>query len=621
VIINLINKYQFSRRFQVLLIILISLIFLLVISGGIMSADDSISGCPDWPTCFGRWLLPLNSQTSPDYLHRFTTAIIALFSIPLLLITVKNYRKEYRVLLPVLLFTGLFIAQVLIGVLFTEPVKISIRNWITPVHFGLSLVSLAALLSVLVFTISPEINKIKSTKIQYSSSLSIREKIYKQSRILILLSSVAYLILLISGSTLTGKEISTACTGWPICEGNPVFWNSYTWMNMGHRFIVLISAVLLAILNAHNWRNYKHSNVILVASTASLVLFISQALLGVQMVVEFPAYLLVLHRATAVTVFIILVILAYYLLTQDVASEYNSSDIITVTDFKSRILNYFKLTKPVVVALLLVTTFAGMVIAEGQWPSKTIVFWTLLSGFLAAGGSGAINQYIDRIDDRKMQRTQKRPIPSGQITPAEGLAFGTAAVIISFFIMVAFVNVLAALLTLVGIIYYVVFYSLILKKSTVQNIVIGGGAGAIPPLVGWAAVTNGLNVPSLFLFAIIFIWTPPHFWALALVRRKDYARAGVPMLPVIRGEKETRWQILIYTIQLVILTLLMPLFGLGESIYLIGASLLGIWILLSAWRVWSNEGNKVAWKMYRYSSMYLAFLFIVLMADRLLLFN
>ena len=187
--------------------------------------------------------------------------------------------------------------------------------------------------------------------------------------------------------------------------------------------------------------------------------------------------------------------------------------------------------------------------------------------------------------------------------------------------MVAFVNMLAAILALVGIIYYVVFYSLILKKTTVQNIVIGGGAGAIPPLVGWAAVTNGLNVPALFLFAIVFVWTPPHFWALALVRRKDYARAGVPMLPVIRGDKETRRQILIYTIELVILTLLMPLFGLGGSIYIIGAAILGIWILFSAWSVWKNEGNKVAWKMYRYSSMYLAFLFIVLMADRLLSVN
>jgi len=164
----------------------------------------------------------------------------------------------------------------------------------------------------------------------------------------------------------------------------------------------------------------------------------------------------------------------------------------------------------------------------------------------------------------------------------------------------------------------VLLYSIFLKKTTVQNIVIGGGAGAIPPLVGWAAATGSLNIPSLFLFAVVFMWTPPHFWALALVRRKDYARAGVPMLPVVRGEKETRWQIFIYTIELVLLTLILPVFGLGGSVYLIGAGVLGLWLLFAAWKVWKQGGNKVAWKMYRYSSMYLAFLFLVLMVDALI---
>lgn len=237
---------------------------------------------------------------------------------------------------------------------------------------------------------------------------------------------------------------------------------------------------------------------------------------------------------------------------------------------------------------------------------------------MAAGGSGAINQYIDRFDDQKMQRTQKRPLPSGRLTPAEGLAFGVGMALASFFVMVAFVNFLAALLSLAGIIYYVLLYSILLKKTTVQNIVIGGGAGAIPPLVGWAAATGGLNIPSLFLFAVIFMWTPPHFWALALVRQKDYARAGVPMLPVVRGELETRKQIWIYTLELVTLTLLLPIFGLGGAVYLVGAVILGLWLTGTAYRVWKQVGNKVAWKMYRYSSMYLAFLFAVLMLDALI---
>jgi len=259
-----------------------------------------------------------------------------------------------------------------------------------------------------------------------------------------------------------------------------------------------------------------------------------------------------------------------------------------------------------------------MVVGAKALPSLGLLFWTLLGGFLAAGGSGAINQYIDRHDDVKMQRTSKRPLPSGRLTPAEGLAFGVGIARASFYLMVVFVNFLAALLTLAGIIYYVLIYSLILKKATVHNIVIGGGAGAIPPLVGWAAATGSLNIPSLFLFAVVFMWTPPHFWALALVRQNDYARAGVPMMPVVRGERETRWQIFLYTIELVALSLLLPVFGLGGGIYLIAAAVLGGALLYSAHKVWRGTGNKVAWKMYRHSSMYLAFLFLALMVDALI---
>jgi len=167
-------------------------------------------------------------------------------------------------------------------------------------------------------------------------------------------------------------------------------------------------------------------------------------------------------------------------------------------------------------------------------------------------------------------------------------------------------------------IYYVFIYSLWLKHATVQNIVIGGGAGAIPPLVGWAAATGSLNIPSLFLFALVFLWTPPHFWALAIVRKNDYARANVPMLPVIKGEKNTRIQILIYTIQLVLLTLIMPIFKLGGSIFFISALILGAWLLYTACQVLTIKGNKIAFKMYRYSSMYLVFIFLALTIDALL---
>ena len=198
---------------------------------------------------------------------------------------------------------------------------------------------------------------------------------------------------------------------------------------------------------------------------------------------------------------------------------------------------------------------------------------------------------------------------------AEGLSYGLALCLISYYILAGFVNFVAALLSLAGIFYYVIFYSVLLKKATVQNIVIGGGAGAIPPMVGWAAATGHLSLAAWILFLIIFMWTPPHFWALAIVRKKDYERAGVPMLPVIKGEREARLQILIYTFVLVGTTLLLPLIRATGVIYLISAVLLGSSLIFTAWRVWKFPGNKVAWTMYRWSSMYLAFIFLALVID------
>ncbi|MBI1855329.1 MAG: protoheme IX farnesyltransferase, partial [Chloroflexi bacterium] len=217
--------------------------------------------------------------------------------------------------------------------------------------------------------------------------------------------------------------------------------------------------------------------------------------------------------------------------------------------------------------------------------------------------------------DKNMQRTAKRPLAAGRLTPAEGLAYGLALCLTSYYILAGFVNLTAALLSLAGIFYYVIFYSVLLKKATVQNIVIGGGAGAIPPMVGWAAAAGHLNLAAWILFLIIFMWTPPHFWALAIVRLKDYEHAGVPMLPVVKGERETRWQILIYTFALVGVTFLLPLIKATGAVYLISASLLGLWLIYGAWRVWTVPGNKVAWTMYRWSSMYLAFIFLALVVD------
>jgi protoheme IX farnesyltransferase len=424
----------------------------------------------------------------------------------------------------------------------------------------------------------------------------------------------------LSGRIIAVQGETNACVTWLFCKESLNFADTSDWLHSIHRVLTLFAGILLLLLLFQTWRTQHEQTPIMVSGTMAAVLFLAQVLMGIHEVKRgYPDYLRLLHGMTALGVWTALVVQTVFAWRRSGATSIEVNESMTEKRrFDQVIGDYLMLTKPIVVALLLVTTLAGMVVADGRLPSASTAFWVLLGGAMAAGGSSAINQYIDRYDDEKMQRTNRRPIPSRRITPAEGLAFGTALALASFYLMVVFVNWLAALLTLGGIVYYVLIYSLLLKKTTVQNIVIGGGAGAIPPLVGWAAATGHLNIPALFLFAIVFLWTPPHFWALALVRRKDYARAGVPMLPVVHGEQKTRWQIFVYTIELVLLTLLLPLFGLGGAIYLVAAILLGSFLLFSAWRVWRKGGNKLAWKMYRHSSMYLALLFIALMADALL---
>jgi protoheme IX farnesyltransferase len=390
-------------------------------------------------------------------------------------------------------------------------------------------------------------------------------------------------------------------------------------VHMGHRLLVGLGGLYMLFLLNRAWRSQRSQRAILSAATLTVVLYFSQFLVGALNAGRaFPTYLLALHSATAAAVWALAVVMVVLVGLAARSPEEEAEELAIPIDGRQRTLDLLGLTKPLIVALLLVTTYAGMVVAAHALPSLSLTFWTMLGGALAAGGSGAVNQYIDRALDKRMTRTAKRPIASGRMTAAEGLAFGLALLVLSFYIFAGFVNLLAALLTLAGMIYYIILYSMWLKHATVQNIVIGGGAGAIPPMVGWAAATGSLAIPALFLFAIVFMWTPPHFWALALVRQKDYARAGVPMMPVVRGEQATRWQIFIYTIELVVLTLLMPILGMAGSAFLVFALLLGALLIYAAWRVWRVGGNKIAWRMYRYSSMYLALLFAALVVDALL---
>jgi heme o synthase len=278
--------------------------------------------------------------------------------------------------------------------------------------------------------------------------------------------------------------------------------------------------------------------------------------------------------------------------------------------------DYLALTKPRIIALLLVTTVATMFVADPAGPSLATILLTAIGGYLAAGGAGAINHYIDRDRDARMARTRSRPLVAGRIEPLHGLLFGVALGAAAFVLLALAVNPLAALLALAGLLGYVFVYTLWLKPLTPQNIVIGGAAGAVPPLVGWAAATGGLSPSALYPFAIVFLWTPPHFWALALLIKDDYARTGVPMLPVVRGEATTRRQILLYAVLLAGFTLLPVATGLFGGIYLAAALPLGAAFVALAARLLARPSRRAALRLYLSSLLYLALLFTAMAVDR-----
>jgi protoheme IX farnesyltransferase len=270
--------------------------------------------------------------------------------------------------------------------------------------------------------------------------------------------------------------------------------------------------------------------------------------------------------------------------------------------------DYVSLLKPRVILLLLVTELGAMIVAARGWPGAGVMLGSLLGGALAAGGAGAINCWFDRDIDAVMPRTRRRPIAAGRITPAAGLAFGIAVALSGVGLVAVSGNVLAAALTAAGGLVYVFVYTIWLKRTTPQNIVIGGAAGAFPPLVGWAAVTGSLSPLAWVLFALIFLWTPPHFWALALVLRRQYAAANVPMLPVVVGGGRTRRAIVAYTIPMLAVSLL-PWIWLGP-IYGFGAIVFGSVFLALAWRASRTEAGHDAFTLFHYSLAYLALLFV-----------
>ena len=438
-----------------------------------------------------------------------------------------------------------------------------------------------------------------------------------------ILAGIGFLLLITSGTLVSGTNSGGSCPDWPLCWGE-IFPENLT-LAVGivllHRFTVVFIAVLVAAVILQTRRNYSNHSMLNRWATILGVLFVIQILMGGLYAMPSLPYeaIKLTHQLLTAAAWGALVILGTIGFYTTATVEPAPPPVSVKMSVREKLLTYFKLTKPWVMILLLLTTLTAMIIAAEGIPALQLMLYTLLGGILSAGGASVLNSYIDSDIDQVMSRTSRRATVTGVVTPQETLVLGLALSALSFMIFALFVNTLSAVLSTLGIIYYVFFYTLYLKRTTIHNIIIGGAAGAIPPLVGWTAVTGSLNLGALYLFAIIFFWTPPHTWALAMMVKKDYSRAGVPMLPVVAGEKETSYQIWLYSLLLIPLTLLPFSFNMVSWVYLLLAAVLGIRCLSPDWRLWHDHTNKsLSRKLYKYSQSYLALLFLIMAVDRTL---
>ena len=431
------------------------------------------------------------------------------------------------------------------------------------------------------------------------------------------------------GTFVRAKGAGLAFTDWPLMNGRlvPALGGAATTM-FAHRVLAALVFVLVLYVVVRARTMSHRSKDLVVLSTTAGVLFVAQILVGAAQVwTRLKPWAVTLHVALSVLIWATLVTLATVArrigvprdgeaLPASPAPEEAGDE--TPTPFNDKVTAYYRLTKPEIIFLLLVTTVPAMFLAAHHVPSLWLILATLIGGTLAAGSANAINQYLDRDIDEKMKRTRRRPLPSNAVTPDQALRFGFVLGAISFFFLATTVNVLAAELSLSAIAFYVFVYTMWLKRTTTQNIVIGGAAGAVPALVGWAAVTGSLAPPAWVLFAIVFMWTPPHFWALAMRYRGDYAAAGVPMLPVVKGEEETRRQIFLYSLVLFAVTLLLVPVGHMGLVYLLTALGLGGAFVYRALRLWRLGDPARSWGLFKFSIWYLAALFAAVAVDALL---
>ena len=581
-------------RFQKLAALTLGTSILLVTIGVIVRATDSGLGCPDWPLCHGQLIPALDDPKAwIEWVHRTVAAVIGLEILGLALLAVLDHRDRPSLLWPSFLAVGLVGFQAWLG---RETVRLGNSGESVTAHLAAAMI----LVGLLVFL---------TVRAAYPARIGGRGA-SQRFTIYAAFTALATFALLLFGSHVTATDSALVFPDWPLMGGSLVPpLTDVTSAHVLHRWVAaLVGVFVIALAVAARRTQREHPTLVRLATWAAVLFVIQVVIGGLQVLTQLSAWTQTLHLALGAVIWTLLfglTVASYYTARTAIgdrqpgrgagALEEGGSTTHTRGD---SVRAYIALTKPRIIELLLVTTVPAMVLATrwvpgiefGEW--TWLAVWTLVGGTLAAGSANAINCYLDRDIDEKMTRTRRRPLPAHQVEPERAVVFGLVLGVISFVVMAWFVNLLAAFLTLLAIAFYVVVYTMLLKRTTPQNIVIGGAAGALPPVIGWAAVTGNVGIPALVLFALVFYWTPPHFWALSLRIRKDYAAAGVPMLPVVKGIPETTKQIALYTVLMVAISLLLwPVAHMG-LIYIgaaVGLGAVFIWQAYVLWRRGASE--------------------------------
>ena len=603
------------RAFRTLAIATTVSTVLLIAWGGVVRATGSGDGCPDWPTCFGSWVPRVEYHTLIEYFHRLLAVVSASLSIALAVVGAWSLARardggQGRAVPRLAAWLAVGLAPLFV-------IQAAIGGWIIATHENPTVVTLHFAVAFVVLGVAVAITVL--------AHLLEPGGIRSYARITMVTALVTYGLLLV-GTYVRAEGAGLAFRDWPLMSGRlvPDLSQPGAGPMFAHRLLAIAVTALVAwcVVRARTMR--PRSSRLIGLSTLALVLVIAQIAVGaLNVVTELATWARAAHVAVSALIWATIVALAVVARREpsrdDLRAEAEDERFPATTgrSLGDTVRAFAALTKPRIIVLLLITTVPPMILAARGLPGAWLVLATLVGGTLAAASANACNMYLDRDIDQVMRRTRRRPLPRHAIRPEAALRFGFALGAVAFTFLAVTVNVLAATLALSAIAFYVFVYTMWLKRSTTQNIVIGGAAGAVPVLVGWAAVTGGIGWPAVMLFSIVFLWTPPHFWALAMRVRDDYAAAGVPMLPVIRGEDETRRQIFLYSLVLFGATLLLvPIASMGP-IYLVTAVVLGGSFVYRALHLWRDPSDARAWALFKFSVLYLGALFAAVAIDAL----